>query len=314
MIGTMNKIPEKLMSKYSEILKEEIVAIDAIQASNQVFSDIDILIGGFELTEKAIKNFPNLKLIFTFSSGVNFLPFDYLKQRKIKVVNSRGLHAEQMSEHAIGLMLSLTRGLKQAAIAQGQKKWLSEASYPFSSVNGKEICIVGAGTIGQAVARKAKAFDMRVTGVKRKLERLENFDNVYPISELTAAVASADFIILLTPLTEATRHLFNQAIFGNMKASSYFINLSRGGTVDESALHKALIQGQIAGAALDVFEQEPLNSDSPFWELDNVIITPHTAGVISNYAERALSIFSDNLQLYRAEKKMTNQVNLDLQY
>lgn len=314
MIGTMNKIPEVLISKYSELIQEQLITIEDIEHSNLDFSAIDVLIGGAELTENNLEKFPNLKLIFTFSSGVNFLPFNYLKTRKIQVANSRGLHAEHMSEHAIGLMLSLTRGLKQSAIAQSQKKWLPENSYPFSSVNGKEICIVGAGAIGQAVARKAKAFDMQVTGVKRNVERLKNFDKIYPNSELSSAISTADFVVLLTPLTEATHHLFNQRIFDNMKASSYFINLSRGGTVNEHALYDVLIQGKIMGAALDVFEQEPLNQFSPFWELDNVIITPHTAGVISDYIDRALIIFSENLKLFRAEKKMTNQVNLDLQY
>ncbi|MCL6443008.1 MAG: D-2-hydroxyacid dehydrogenase, partial [Alicyclobacillus sp.] len=212
-----------------------------------------------------------LRWFHCLSAGVEGLPFETLSERGVVVTNSSGIHTTQMAEQIIGMMIMFTRGLHVNVRNQMRQVW--DRSYPVSELAGQTLCVVGAGRIGRELARKAKAFDMKVIGVKRRPEDLPGFDEVLGAEDLERALQAADFVAVLTPLTGDTRRMFGPASFRAMKPSAVFLNFARGDVVDEAALAEALRQGVIRGAGLDVFEREPLPEDSPLWELDNVVIS-----------------------------------------
>lgn len=307
MIAIMQDLSEKEKAHYEALFSASIITVD--QELIDTYPDITILVSKPVVSAEFLAHFPNLKLIFTVSAGVNKMPFAYLEAHNIMLANSRGLHAEHMSEHALAMMLVHTRQLTLAIKNQEQHHW-SHASGVFSSIQGKSLCIVGAGSIGDALARKATALGMRVTGVSRSGKANTLYDKIYQTGELTTAVATADIVVLLVPLTPETHHLFNASVFSAMKKQSMFINISRGGTVDEAALVTALTDGTLVFCGLDVFGQEPLGEDSVFWDMPNVLITPHTAGEIDDYFDRAMHIFKDVLTDFRAGTAVRNQVDL----
>jgi phosphoglycerate dehydrogenase-like enzyme len=196
-------------------------------------------------------------------------------------------------------------------------------------LRGATIGIVGYGSIGREVARLAKAFGMRVLACKRDTRQVvdegytvagagdpqgELPDRIYPSAALNSMVAECDVVVITAPLTEETHHMVDEEAFKAMKNESYLVNVSRGGVVDEKALLKALQKGWIAGAGLDVFEHEPLASDSPFWKMDNVIISPHVAGFTPHYDWRAMDLFVRNLRRYLEDRPLMNVVSRTLGY
>ncbi|MDN6029510.1 MAG: D-2-hydroxyacid dehydrogenase [Lactococcus plantarum] len=311
MIGLMHKLTPEQKADYETRFSQKIIVVD--QEVVDDFPEVDCLISTPNISVDFLKHFPNLKLIFTLSSGVNKMPFDYLKEHNIILTNSRGMHAEFMSEHALAVILSYTRDLRHAYRSQLAHHW-SQGEVSLGTVYGSRLCIVGAGTIGQALASKSLALGMSVTGVSRTGQPQKNFEHMYVTSDLHQAISQADIVVLLTPLTPETFHLFDRQTFAAMKKGSCFINISRGETVDESALLENLTNGKLSFAGLDVFEKEPLSADSPFWDLPNVLITPHSAGDIDDYLSRAMTIFAGVLSDFLQDKAIRNRVDLELGY
>jgi D-2-hydroxyacid dehydrogenase (NADP+) len=192
-------------------------------------------------------------------------------------------------------MLALARGLRRAIRVQDERQW---HRFPAQLLYDKTVGIFGVGQIAEALAPKCKAFGMRVIGVTSAPRELAGFDRMYRREELAQVVGNLDFLVLLTPLTPVTRNSLDAGIFAVMKPTSYLINLARGGIVDEPALIEAIAKGRIAGAALDVFNQEPLPADHPFWSMPNVIITAHQAGFCDVYIDHALPTVETNLQCF----------------
>lgn len=311
MIAVMREMSDELKAHYENLFSEPLLVVG--KEVSEIYPDMTILISEPWVSPEFLAHFPNLKLIFAISAGVNKMPFDYLKAHDIILTNSRGLHAEHMSEHALAMILAHTRQIDHAVKSQVQHHW-AHGEGTFTTVHGKALCIVGAGTIGHALARKAVALGMTVTGVSRSGRQHVDYQRMYQTENLAAAVATADVVVLLLPLTPETYHLFDDRIFSAMKKGSLLINISRGGTVDEPALIAALNNGQLAFAGLDVFRDEPLDAHSVFWDMPNVLITPHVAGDISDYFERALNIFAGVLADFRAGGTVKNRVDLDLGY
>ena len=281
--------------------------------AGKVLAEAEIMIGFTAgLTQERLLASPRLRWFHLLSAGVEQLAFEDLKQRSIIVSNSSGIHGRQMAEQAFGMMLSVTRGLHRHWHHQHQKVW--DQKVPVRELYGQTLVIVGAGHIGVEVARKARAFDMRVTGVKRTPQNLEYFDEVVGLHDLHKALAAGDFVLVLTPLTPDTFHLIGAEEFAQMKPSAVFMNYARGDVVDEAAMIDALSSGQIAGLGLDVFHQEPLPADSPLWTMDNVLLTPHTSGLSPSYTSRALDLFIANYHRYKEGKPLLTQVDLDRKY
>ncbi|MDU0204144.1 MULTISPECIES: D-2-hydroxyacid dehydrogenase [Paenibacillus] len=252
---------------------------------------------------------PKLRWMQTLSAGVDKLPLQELAERQIPLTNARGVHTIQMSEFTLSLMLQWVRKSNKLYECQLQKEWYQRISV--GELSGKTLGIVGAGAIGEAVARKAKAFDMSVIGLNRSGTPQPGYDQTLSGDEgLRTLLAQSDFVVLLLPSTPKTRGLITKEHLSLMKPSAFLINLARGDVIDEGALTLMLQEGKLAGAALDVFEQEPLPATSPLWSMTNVIVTPHIAGSSSHYTERVSAIFYHNLRALLDGGEMMNLVNI----
>jgi len=273
-------------------------------------SEADVLvISGLWRNELAVRA---RKLRFIQSVGAGTDQFDraVLKERGIRLASAQGVNVNAVSEHVMSLILALARRLPEARDNQAKHVWrgmISDLTQREDELGG---IVVGLGGIGGRLARLAKAFDMRVMGVKRDLSKgTEGADSVHTLAELKTLLPQADFVALTCPLTGETENVIDAAAFAKMKPSAYLINAARGRCVEEAALIEALRRGSIAGAALDVTVDEPLPPGSPVWDLPNVFITPHTAGETRCYEDNVLDILLDNLRrLWRGEVKLRNQI------
>jgi phosphoglycerate dehydrogenase-like enzyme len=274
------------------------------------------IVGGWNryVNDECVQN-PESKLrwLHNWGAGVDQLPLDAFKHRGILLTNSSGVHAYPISETILAMMLALTRQLHAYVRNQMEKKW-HHANLSLE-MHGKTVGILGVGAIGSETARLCKAFGMRVLGVRRSGQPLGYVDRMYDHRGLHEVLVQSDYVINTLPFTNETHHFIGEKEFRLMKRSAFYINIGRGNTTDESALIEALKEGRIAGAGLDVFEQEPLSEDSPLWEMENVIITPHTSGSTEHYDDRVMDIFLPNFRAYLEGKEPTmNLVDLDLQY
>jgi D-2-hydroxyacid dehydrogenase (NADP+) len=250
-----------------------------------------------KVKEQSLQENAKLRWVQSGSSGVDYLPLSLLEQRGIRLTDASGVHAVSVSETVLAMMLGLSRGIASAVRNQQNAVWDSPPS--LAEVNGGTVAIIGAGSIGREVARLARAFNMRIIGVTRSGISIPETDVTLDTSRLNEALNEADFIINILPYTNETFHLFDASRFALMKKSAYFINVGRGATVRTDDLVAALHNGTIAGAGLDVFEQEPLPEKHPLWNMPNVILTPHNAGGgTDRNKERLAKLFELNLSYY----------------
>jgi phosphoglycerate dehydrogenase-like enzyme len=262
-----------------------------------------------ELVERA----PKLRFIQSISAGVDQYSRELLKARGIRLASAQGANARAVAEHAMALILALTRRLPEARDNQAKRVWrgmIGDLDRREDELGGKTLLIVGLGRIGGRLARLAKAFDLRVAGTRRDPSAGGNgADSVHGMDELAALLPQADFVALTCPLTPETEGLIGTRALGAMKRSAYLVNVARGRCVDEAALIMALGDGRIAGAALDCFYDEPLPPPSPLWGFPSVLITPHTAGETRRYEENVIDILLDNLdRLWRGEAELRNGI------
>jgi D-2-hydroxyacid dehydrogenase (NADP+) len=213
----------------------------------------------------------------------------------VVVTSARGVPSAAVSEFALMNMIALSRRFPEMLDQQRHNRWNRVRGQPIA---GRTLTIVGVGSISEALASRAQACGMRVVGVSSGRTAVPGFDSIVPRTGLLDAVSGADFIVLLIPLTAQTRGLINERIIAAMKPTAFLINLARGNVVDEAALLDALRQRRIAGAALDVFSTEPLPADHPFWSIENVIVTPHTAGDTWQHYDQLVPLVADNLRAF----------------
>ncbi|MWC27591.1 D-2-hydroxyacid dehydrogenase [Paenibacillus sp. MMS18-CY102] len=238
-----------------------------------------------------------LKWLQSWSSGIEYLPLSLLEERNIRVTDASGVHATSVSETILAMMLGFSRGIVSALQNQVDAKW--ESPPTLVEMNGCTVSIIGAGEIGKEVANLCRAFGMKIIAVRRSGEPIPEADWTYPTTSLQNVLKESDFIINILPLTQETYYLFDYERFSQMKKSAYFINVGRGSTVITDDLVRALKEGLIAGAGLDVFEEEPLPAEHSLWSLSNVILTPHNSGgnTVKN-RERLVNLFVMNLECY----------------
>lgn len=250
-----------------------------------------------EVNDQCVKGDGNLRWIQSWSAGVNYFPQTELAEKNILLTSANGVHAYPISETIFALMLALTRKIHTYVKNQQKQIWHHENMN--LEIHEKTIGIIGVGAIGTETAKIAKAFGMKVIGIRHSGRPEQYVDEMYKQAQLNSILPQCDYIVNTLPLTKETYHLFSKEQFKRMKKSSYFINIGRGDTVDEAALSHALENEEIAGAGLDVFETEPLPKESPLWKLENVIITPHTSGSTEYYERRVIKdIFIPNLKQY----------------
>jgi phosphoglycerate dehydrogenase-like enzyme len=260
-----------------------------------------------------IRQAPKLKWILALTAGVDSFPLNEIKKHNILLTNGRGIHKIYIAEYAIAAMINLARNFHLMFRNQLKGQW--DRSVPQHEICGCTAGILGLGAIGQEIARKASILGMRVIGVKNDPHPLEGVDQVYGPAEIKEVFKQSDYIVNLLPDTPDTRGLIDKTLFAAIKETACFINLGRGPTVNQSDLIDALRTKRMRAMVSDVYEEEPLPEDSPLWALENVILTPHIAGVSPKYLERAMDIIRHNLPVYVANSgEMINVVDLDRGY
>lgn len=247
-----------------------------------------------------------LKWIFWAGAGVDSLLFPELVESDVVLTNSRGVFDRSMAEYVLGLIIAFGKDFPETSRLQAQHIWKHRFT---EQLLGKEVLIVGVGSIGREFARLFKAFGLKVSGIGRRHREDEDFGVIYAASDLDSRLATADFVVVICPSTPETRGMFGTAQFEAMKDSARLINIARGEILDEAALLEALRDGKIAGAALDVFVEEPLPKDSPLWDMENVIVSPHMSGDFHEHLDVVADAFYDNLRRFRRGEPLLSVVD-----
>ena len=252
-----------------------------------------------------IADAPNLKWVQALGTGLDGITDQPALKPSVTVTSLHGVHGAPVSEAALGSMLALSRDTPAAVRAQDARQW---KRWPAKLLHEKTVGILGIGVIAEALAPKCKAMGMTVVGITSSPRSVPGFDRVQPMSELMTILPTLDYLVLLTPYSPATHHMIDAKVFAAMKPTCYLINVARGGVVDEPAMIEALRTKKLAGAALDVFEHEPLPPDHPLWDFKNVIITTHQGGFCDTYVDLAMPILEHNMRCFLKGdlKGMTN--------
>ncbi len=244
-----------------------------------------------------IEQFKKLRFIQLISAGFDAVPLPYVEEKGIAWYRAENVHGVPMAEHTVGAVLDLYRKRRFYDAAQRDHRW--ERSVDTPELSGKTICIVGAGQVGTECATRFRAFGCEVLGIARSTGNRPGYDAVYELSALNSVLPSCDVVVVTLPAAPDTRHLFDSDRFMQMKDNAGFVNIGRGSVVDEAALVEALKSPKLMGAALDVFEKEPLPKDSPLWDMENVILTPHSSAAGDLKSGRFMQCLEMNLRSFR---------------
>lgn len=306
----LGKITDKLSKIAHELNLTFIAHEDVLQED---ILEAEIILGWDEKWKKSILSSQNLKWIQVWIAGVEQLPLQELNERGILITNSSGTHAINIAEQIIGYLIMFERSLHLTMRHQTKRTW--DENLHFGELFDKTIGIIGVGQIGGRLAQLAKAFGMHTLGVRNRAREHQFIDKMYTNRDWDSVLPVCDYVVNILPDTKQTRYLFNEQLFTKFKKGSFYINVGRGKTTNTDALIQALKLGHIKGAALDVFEEEPLPLTHPLWEMENVIITPHIAGDTDRYAERMLDLVTYNLRSYLEDVSLLkNIVNARKQY
>jgi len=288
-------------------------AVRDAEALTRRLPEADVLVISGLWHDGLLDRAPRLRYIQSIGAGTDQFPREALAGRGIRLASARGVNARAVAEHAMALILALSRLLPEARDNQARRVWrgmIGDLARREDELGGKTLLIVGLGDIGFRLARLAKAFDMRVIGLRRDpAAGAGAADSVHSMAALGSLLPEADFVALTCPLTPETEKLIDAEALARMKRSAYLVNIARGRVVDEPALIEALSAGRIAGAALDVTVEEPLPPASPLWGMEQVLITPHTAGETRRYEDNVMDILRENLdRLWRGQTELRNQI------
>ncbi|MDR3332115.1 MAG: D-2-hydroxyacid dehydrogenase [Synergistaceae bacterium] len=249
-----------------------------------------------------------LKWFHSFSAGMDPVMRSEIASLPIVISNSSGIHARIIAESVMGYILAFNRTFPFMFQKQREHVWGKGLTRDPVEAFGKTVGIVGAGAIGTAVAKIAKAFDMRTIGLRRNPQPVPCYDEVLRNDQLDNLLAKSDYVVVSVPLTPETRHMIGEDQLSKMKPGALLVNVARGGVLDQEALIRALSAGTIAGAALDVTDPEPLPPDSPLWNMENVILTPHMSADAPILSQLAVDFFCGSLKCYLAGEPVPNQI------
>jgi phosphoglycerate dehydrogenase-like enzyme len=287
---------------------------EARERLEPILQETEVLLTNPIVPDDIVDRSPNLKWLQLTSAGVDRLLDAPVVNSNVTVTTASGIHATPISEFVIGAMLAFAKGLPKAFRAQQERAWR-----PFwpDELEDKTVGVLGVGAIGARVVKLAKALDMRVLALRRSVDRrlsgdqagMPGVDEMLPPEDLPYILAESDYVVIALPLTPDSRDLIGESQLRSMKSNAVIVNIGRGAIIDEGALVRALKEGWIAGAALDVFHQEPLSPESELWGLENVILTPHISGGTPRYMERAVGLFCENLRRYLAGEELRNVVD-----
>jgi phosphoglycerate dehydrogenase-like enzyme len=286
-------------------------ALDAIPAAEVAFMS--------ELRPAHLAAARRLRWIHSAAAGVGGMLFPAMVESPVVMSNSRGISADTIAEHVLAVTLAMFRKLPLAFRSQALRQWAQDAMAAppgLRTIAGSRILIVGLGAIGSATARRMSALGARVSGIRRDVARRapEGIAEVAPPERLHELLPMADVVVIAAPQTRQTRGLFGARELAAIRPDALLVNVSRGKLVDERALIAALKDRPAMGAALDVFEDEPLSSDSDLWSLPNVLITPHISGFRTDHWEAVTALFADNLRRFESGQPLLNVVNKQAGY
>src|SRR5689334_19834567 len=277
--------------------------------------DTDIFVG-YSLRPEQLKDAKKLKWLHSTAAGVAQLMYPELRDSGIMVTNPSGVFSVPMAEHTMGLLLALARNFPDSVRQQDRANWSQQELWDkpqhLSEVNGQVLLIVGYGSIGRELAKRAKVFDMRVWGVTRSGRGDGgHVEKILPAAKLHEALSEADYVVISAPETAETKHLIGAAEMAKMKRGARLINIGRGSLLDEGALIRALESGALGGAAIDVAQTEPLPAESPLWKAANLFITPHTSALSDRLWKRQTALLVELLERWFDDKEMFNRVDLE---
>lgn len=308
----LTEVQEAMRARYKAILMERFpqLSINVVGHHTLVdpyIADTEILLCfSPPMADHVVRDAPKLKWIQALGTGVDNIVDLPSLGKEVLVTNVRGIHGAPVSEATIAFMLSLARDMPRAVHAQDRSTW---ERWPAQLLTGKTVGIFGVGLIAEYLAPICKQFGMSVVGISGKPRPTPNFDRMVARDDLVKIAGELDFLVVLTPLTAETLGIVGEKVFNAMKPTAYLVNVARGGVIDEPALIRALESGEIAGAGLDVFSQEPLPPDNPLWKTKNVTIFSHLGGYSEGYEERAMPTIAGNMAKYFAGD-LKNMVNI----
>ncbi len=304
-------VPQATFSFY---LPEQLGAILA-----EVLAAAEVLYTTGPLPERS--TVPRLKWVQVHSAGVDHIVGNPLfhapgseTDGAVQLTTASGVHAINIAEYIVMMMLALAHKLPLAFHYSSRAEWGDRGLFMPRELHGATTGIIGYGAIGRQTAKLCRALGMRVYAMRRRAAEPQDGVTFFERGRLRDMLADCDYIALTLPLTAESRHLINADMLAAMKSTAFLVNIARGDIVDEAAMIAALQSGRLAGAALDVFSREPLPLDSPLWRMDNVILTPHIAGITPSYGRRAAELFVDNLQRYIAGNPLMNKVDFSRGY
>src|SRR6202795_5222045 len=308
-------VPETLRRRWPEMRVLHLPNYDHLP---QELPDADIFVG-YSLRAQQLKLAKKLKWLHSTAAGVAQLMYPELRASGIVVTNPSGIFSVPMAEHTMGLLIAMARNFADSVRYQDQSRWAQQELWDhpqhLTELNGQVLLIVGFGSIGHELARRAKAFDMRVWGVSRSGKGDSALaEKIVPITQLHDVLPHADFVVVSAPETRETSHLIGAPELARMKTSARLINVARGSLLDQSALLAVLQQKKIAGAALDVTDPEPLPAPHPLWTAPHLLITPHTSAISDRLWPRQTALLLDLLERWFDGRELFNQVDLHRGY
>lgn len=292
--------------------ESSIVQLESPEEAMQMASSMEVLFG--QLTPELFAAAPHLRWVHLSSSGVDHLMFPAFRESPVVLTGEKGLVGPHLADHAMGLLLALTRKIA-VAYRDGPESWNKRVEYRMAEVEleGLTLCLVGFGGTGKCIAKRAAGFDMKLSAVDiYPMAGTVEVPTVESMDALPARLAEADVVAVCLPLTVATEEMFSDQHFGYMKPGAILINVTRGEIIDHRALLRALDSGHLGGAGLDVHYQEPLPSDDPLWTNPNVVMTPHTAGASQLRSGRNYQRFVDNVGRFQRGEPLLGEVDKQL--
>ena len=293
--------PEADALQFETRVRRDFPEIDLFSTNDRnavlnALSNTEVLIGHhFQFDDALLNSVPKLRWIQSLTTGTDAILKLSTLRSDVLITSTRGMHGPQMSELVFLHMLSLARNFPKILENQKQNIW---ERWPQALLFNKVVVIVGVGAISEALASRCKAFGMTVIGITSSERAVPGFDQILKREQLKIAAAVADFMVLVIPLTADTHNIIDSSILDAMKPDAYLINVARGGVLDEDALVSALRRKRLAGAALDVFKEQPLPAQSPLWQELNLTISPLLGGMSNIYLEQAYPIVRRNLELF----------------
>lgn len=306
------RFSEEKMKSFSELDYEVIYISEDEVSYRDDISEVDLLVCYNPFETLDISKLKKLKWIQLFSVGIDQLPKQKVREKGIIVTNNRSGFSIPMGEWIVMKILELLKNSKGFYDKQREKKWQPDST--LLELYNKTVCFIGTGSIALEAAKRLQGFGVNITGINSTGRRAEYFNSCHPMKEMSYALSQADVVVISIPYTKETHHLINDDSINTIKKGAYLINIARGSIIRETALIEALRNGNIHGAALDVFAEEPLSAESPLWEMGNVIITPHNSWISEMRTERRYNIVYENLRRYINGEALLNIVDIEKGY